>query len=85
MTTSVPFRSRGSLYQLVRQALAERGGRCTRAELLAIIAQDPDAARRLEQGQGLSRLLQNMKHSGFVELDGDLVRRTTRRLGRRHA
>lgn len=83
MTTSVPFRSRGSLYELVRQVLAEHGGRCTRAELLAIIEQDPAAARRLEQGQGFSRLLQNMKHSGFIGLDGELVHRTARQVGRR--
>lgn len=43
-----------------------------------------DAARRLERSQGFSRLLDNMKHSGFIEFDGDIVRRTGRRIGRRH-
>ncbi|MES2326262.1 MAG: hypothetical protein V4499_02880 [Pseudomonadota bacterium] len=83
MTDAAPFGSRGSLYEFVRRALAERGGRCTRAELLAIIEEDPASARRLQQSQGFSRPLQNMKHSGFIELDGEIVRRTARRVGRR--
>lgn len=74
-----------SLYQFVRDALNSRGGVCSRDELLAAIQADPDAARRLGLSQSFSRLLQNMKHSGFIELDGDLVRRTKRLVGRRRA
>lgn len=83
--SEVPIPGWGSLYEFVRRTLAERGGGCTRAELLAMIQADPEAAQRLERSRGFSRLLQNMKHSGFVRLEGDMVRRTRRRLGRRHA
>lgn len=84
MTTTVPIPSRGSLYEFVRHSLAERGGSCTRQELLSAIKANPVAAERLERSQGFARLLHNMKHSGFVELEEELVRRTTRKLGRRH-
>lgn len=85
MTTSLPFRSRGSLYEFIRATLAEHGGTCTKDALLSVVQADPDMAQRLERSQGFARLLQNMKHSGFIELDGDMVRRTGRRVGRRHA
>ena len=85
MTSALPFRSRGSLYEFVRATLAEHGGSCTKQELLSAMKTDPDMAQRLERSQGLARLLQNMKHSGFIVLDGDMVRRTGRRVGRRHA
>jgi hypothetical protein len=75
--------SGGSLYQFVRETLAERGGTCSRTELLSAILADANAAQRLALSQGLSPLLQNMKHSGFIELDGQLVRRTKRKVGRR--
>ena len=73
-----------TLYQLVRDALDSRGGACSREELLAAIEADPDATQRLRKGQGFSRLLRNMKHSGFITIDGPSVRRTARRVGRRH-
>lgn len=85
MMTDVPISSRGSLYEFVRRMLAERGGCCTKSELLSAIRANPDAAQRLERSQGFARLLQNMKHSGFIRLEGDMVRRTSRQLGRRHA
>ena len=85
MTTSLPFRSRGSLYEFVRAMLGDHGGTRTKDQLLSAIQADPDMAQRLERSQGFARLLQNMKHSGFIELHGDMVRRTERRLGRRHA
>jgi hypothetical protein len=72
-----------SLYAFVRQALELRGGSCLRLELLADIEGDPEAAHRLRQTDGFSRLLINMKFSGFIELDGDVIRRTKRRVGRR--
>jgi hypothetical protein len=76
--------SQMSLYELVRRTLAERGGCCTRQELLSAIEANPVAAERLERSQGFARLIHNMKHSGFVELEEELVRRTSRKLGRRH-
>ena len=73
-----------TLYEFVRQTLALRGGVCSRRELLAAIEADPLNSSRLARSRGFASLLQNMKHSGFVELQGDLVRRTKRRVGRRH-
>ena len=80
----VDGRSTGSLYEFVRRALADHEGHCTRARLLDAILADPHAAERLKRSQGFTALLQNMKRSGFVELEGDLVRATRRRVGRQY-
>ena len=72
-----------TLYQLIRETLDEHGGSCLRAELLVAILANPHAAERLSCSQGFSRLLQNMRNSGFIELNGELVRRTKRRVRRR--
>jgi hypothetical protein len=74
-----------TLYEFIRQTLEGRGGTCSRSELLNAILRDPEASQRLaDNRQGFPRLLQNMRHSGFIELEGDLVRRTDRRVGYRH-
>ena len=75
-------RSAGSLSQFIRAVLERHGGACTRDEIYSAIRADRHASERLCSGQGLPRLLQNMKHSGFVTLDGDMVRRTGRKVGR---
>ena len=76
-------RSAGSLSQFIREHLCRHGGRCTRGELLRAIRAEPDLLARLEQGQGLARLLQNMRYSGFfVTIDGEIVRATSRTLRR---
>ena len=80
---SVPARV-VTLYQFVREQLAARGGTCTRAELLAAIRVNPDGLAKLERSRGFSALLSNMKHSGFIEIDGEVIRRTGRRVGHRH-
>ena len=56
----------------------------TRDEVLVAILADQKAAERLARSQGLSSLLNNMKHSGDVLLDREMViasARTYRRLG----
>ena len=73
-----------SLYQLVRETLESRGGSCSRGELLTAILADATEAERLAGSRGFARLLDNMKHSGFIEFDGAMVRRTARRVGYRH-
>ena len=73
-----------SLYQLVRDTLEQHGGTCSRGELLNAILNDSAEAERLARGQGFSRLLGNMKHSGFIEIDGQTIRRAKRCLGHRH-
>lgn len=73
-----------SLYQLVRETLELHGGTCSRGELLSAIFADPAEAANLERSQGFARLLDNMKYSGFIELEGAIVRRTSRQVGRRH-
>jgi len=70
-----------SLSQFIRDMLERHGGACTRGETLSAIRARPTMSERLDAGQGLSRLLQNMKHSGFVTLEGEIVRRTIRRVG----
>lgn len=72
-----------TLYQFVRDRLEAKGGTATRAELLAAIRGNPAARAKLEGSRGFSALLSNMKHSGFIELDGETVRRTRRPVGRR--
>lgn len=79
----VDGRSVGSLHEFIRRQLAEHEGVRTRAELLEAIRRDPHAAERLERTQGFAAVLGNMKSSGFVELDEEVVRATSRRVGRR--
>ena len=81
----MPLPQVSSLYQFVRDTLAARGGTCTREELLDAIHANPAASSRLERSEGFGRLLINMKHSGFITLDADIVRATRRRVGHRHA
>lgn len=78
-----PSRS-GTLYGLIRQTLAAGGGRCSKGDLLSAILADPVAAQRLARSQGFARLLDNMRHDGFIEVEGQLVLRTRRKVGRRH-
>ena len=73
-----------TLYEFVRRTLATRS-MCTRDELLSIMMDDQEVAQRLADSQGFSRLLNNMKQSGFIELEGKLIRRTKRRVGKRRA
>lgn len=77
-------RSAGSLYEFIRRELAAHDGVRTRSELLEAIRRDPGASERLERTQGFVAVVGNMKSSGFVELDKDVVRATGRRVGRRH-
>ena len=74
-----------TLYALVRSVLDENGGVCTRGQLLNAILHEPEAANRLAKSRGFGPLLTNIKHSGFIEIDGEIVRRTSRRVGRRRS
>lgn len=74
-------RTAGSLYEFVRRTLSEHRGVCTRTQLLEAILADPNASDRLKRTRGFSALLNNMKHSGFIQLEAELVRRTKRRYG----
>lgn len=75
-------RSAGSISQFIREYLVRHGGACTRDELLQAIRSKPDLVVRLDHGQGLDRLLQNMRHSGFVTISGENVSATSRTLRR---
>ena len=75
-------RSVGSVSQFIREYLCRHGGSCTRDELLRAIRAEPKLFAKLERGQGLARLVQNMRHSGFVTIEGELVRATSRTLRR---
>ena len=79
----VDGRSVGSLFEFIRQQLSAHGGVRTRPQLLDAIRRDPQACERLGRTQGFAAVLSNMKSSGFVELEDDLVRATGRRVGRR--
>lgn len=72
----------GSLYQAVREHLWRVGGSCTRDELLEVMLSNTALRNRLFEGQGFSRLLTNMRHSGEILLEGELVRATSRALRR---
>lgn len=75
-------RSSGTLTQLVRDILAGQGGVCTRSQLLHILEADPRVAPGLALAQALPRVLDYMKRSGFIEVEGELVRRRRREVGR---
>ena len=79
----VDGRSAGSLFEFIRRQLAGHEGVRTRAQLLDAIRRDPQASERLGRTRGFSAVLGNMKSSGFVVLENDLVRATARHVGRR--
>ena len=80
--TGPPPGQRGSLYQVVREHLWRLGGSCSRDELLTLMWRNRSVRRRLQEGQGYVRLLNNMRHSGELVLEGKTVRATARALRR---
>ncbi|WP_169738046.1 hypothetical protein [Sphingomonas astaxanthinifaciens] len=62
--------------------LANAGGSMTRADLAMKIAEQPELAEALKDGRGLASLLSNMRHSGEIALEGDLVSLTGRAIRR---
>ena len=75
-TRPPPIVGRKNLYQFVREFLWERGGVCERHELLSAMESEPGIAQRLTDGQGFKALIGNMRHSGYVVVDGDQIRAT---------
>ena len=75
-------RSAGTISQFIREYLVRHGGACTREELLRAVRREPELAERLDRGQGFERLLQNMRYSGFVTIDGETVSASARTLRR---
>lgn len=73
-TSGVP----GTLYDFVRHYLVERGGSCTRDELLAGLNADQAMKERLANSRGFRALLHNMRQSGDVALHADMIHATTR-------
>jgi hypothetical protein len=72
------------MYDFVRRYLCDNGGISTRATIEAALLADPQKRQRLLNSRGFHSLISNMHHSGDVELDGPIVRatsRTYRRLG----
>ena len=79
-TNGVP----GSLYDRVRRFLCSHGGTSTRPEILSALQADPSVKDRLSRTRSFNDLLNNMRHSGDVTIDGQHVTatgRTFRRLG----
>lgn len=76
-------RSTGSLSQFIRELLCQHGGVSSREDLLRAIQRKPKLAARLAQGQGLAALLRNMRHSGYVTIEGETVKATRRTIKRR--
>jgi hypothetical protein len=71
------------IYDFVRLYLCAREGTCSRDELLAALLAEPRTKERLSRSRGFTALLNNMRHSGDIVLDGAVVRpspRTFRRL-----
>lgn len=71
------------MHEFIRRFLAAHGGVRSREQIRDALMADPHASERLARTQGFETVLGLMKSSGFVEFDGDLVRRTQRRYGRR--
>lgn len=72
----------GTLYDFVRRYVHAQGGSCSRDILLYAILAKPALKARLENGQGFGALLSNMRHSGDIVVDGDLIRVTDRTIRR---
>ena len=66
------------MYDFVRRFLLERGGSCTRAELVAALDANPAMQERLARSQGFTALLHNMRHSGVITFEGENIRPTQR-------
>ena len=71
-----------SRYSAIRTLLANAGGTMTRADLAMKITEHPEMAEQIKNSRGLASLLSNMRHSGEVALQGDLVSLTERALRR---
>lgn len=71
------------MYEFVCNHLRQHGGQSTRSRVLAAFQDDDAAQQRLNESQGLSAVLTNMKQSGFVTLEGEAVQLPSRALGRR--
>ena len=83
-TSGVP----GTLYDFVRRYLCDNGGSSSRAAIADALLAEPQMREKLFKSRGFHSLISNMHHSGDVELDGKIVRatsRTYRRLGVRPA
>lgn len=68
----------GSMYDFVRRYLMERGGNCSREELFAALQENAVMRERLARSKGFTALINNMHHSGDVDLHVDVVRATSR-------
>ena len=80
-TAGVP----GSMYDFVRRYVCSHGGSCTREELRVAMLAEPTLKQRIESSRGFTALLRNMRHSGDVLLEDNLVTasgRTLRRLNK---
>lgn len=75
-------RSIGTMYQFIRDELRRRGGKCSRDELLRTLKSDAVIANRLAASQGFGPLLNNMRNSGEIVVDGDVVAATPRAMRR---
>lgn len=77
-TAGVP----GTLYDFVRRYLVQRGGSCSRPDLLAVIKASPVMSARLNATRGFNALLSNMHHSGDILFEGDQIHASDRTLRR---
>lgn len=77
-TAGVP----GSLYDFVRRYLCAHGGACSCKELHSALLAVPILKARLGRSQGFGALLRNMRHSGDVILNENLVSASARTLRR---
>ena len=75
-------RSKGTMYQFVRDELRRRGGKCSRDCLLKAMKADVVISERLAESQGFGPLLANMRNSGEITIFGDVVAATARAMRR---
>lgn len=81
---ALPRRSADCLCKSVRSFLQEHAGSSARSELLAALEADNHCRAKLHRSRGFTALLLNMNHSCFIEVRGELITATRRRLGSRH-
>lgn len=72
----------GTLYDFVRHFLSNCGGSACRISVEEALLSDPLMRQKLERSRGFQSLINNMRHSGDITVEGENVRMTARSVRR---
>jgi hypothetical protein len=71
------YRREGTAADFARSFIQQSGGSCAREQLRAAMLKDPTMASRLHDPKSFARLVFNLKESGRVDVDGEMLRLAT--------